>query len=107
MVATAILHRGGGARLALRPTCLGPRAGSVPGGSLRRRSRAACTMVVVCVLTRSLTRPVSSTVRISTQDSAGAPGLFCVDADISLSGRKMPRPGPRVGVFVVVLSCVC
>ena len=32
------------------------------------------------VWTRSLTRPVSRTVRLSTGDSAGAPGLFCVDA---------------------------
>ena len=32
--------------------------------------------------TRSLTRPVSRTVRGSTGDSAGAPGLFRVDASI-------------------------
>ena len=31
--------------------------------------------------TRSLTRPVSRTVRLATGGSAGARGLFCVDAD--------------------------
>ena len=43
--------------------------------------------------TRSLTRPVSRTVRLLTGDSAGAPELFRVDADTS-----PPRPGP---------ACVC
>ena len=40
------------------------------------------------VWTRSLTRPVSRTVRLSTGDSAGAPGLFRVDADTSPCGSE-------------------
>ena len=49
--------------------------------------------------TRSLTRPVSRTVRRSTGDSAGAPGLFRVDADTSPCGSEDDTPGSR--------ACVC
>ena len=64
--------RGKGAGLAQRCTRSGPRDGVVPGGSLRLRSWTACAAVVWRVWTRSLTRPVSRTVRLSTrtQDSA-------------------------------------
>ena len=55
----------------------------VPCGSLQLRSWAACAAVVWRVWTRSLTRPVSCTVCISTGDSASAPGLFRVDANTS------------------------
>ena len=40
------------------------------------------------VRTRSLTHPVSRTVRCSTGDPAGAPGLFRVDADTSPCGSE-------------------
>ena len=75
--------RGKGAGRAPRRSRSGPRDGVVPGGSLRLRSWAACAAVVRRVWTRSLTRPVSRTVRLSTGDSAGAPELFRVDADTS------------------------
>ena len=78
--------RDGGAGLHLHPIRSGPSGGVVPCGSLRRRSRAACAAVVLRVLTRSLTRPVSCTVRLSTGTSAGAPGLFCVDGNMSPFG---------------------
>ena len=97
-------RRGRGAGLGPRRTRSGPRDGVVPGGSLRRRSWAACA-AVVGVWTRSLTRPVSRTVRRSTGDSAGAPGLFRVDADTSPCGSGAPRPGPvRVCVCVLFLA---
>ena len=83
MVPAAGPRRGWGAGLAPRCTCSGPRDGVVPGGSLRRGSWAACAAVVLRVFTRSLTRPVSCTVRLSTRESPGAPLLFCVDADTS------------------------
>ena len=53
------------------------------------------------VWTRSLTRPVSGTVRLATGDSAGAPELFPVDADTALwvGGRHAPVPRP--------CACVC
>ena len=54
------------------------------------------------VWTRSLTRPVSHTVRRSTGDSAGAPGLFRVDADTSPCGSEDDTPGSRVLVRVLV-----
>ena len=73
--------RGKGAGRAPRRTRSGPRDGVVAGGSLQLRSWAACAAVVWRVWTRSLTRPVSRTVGLSTGDSAGAPGLFRVDAD--------------------------
>ena len=93
--------RGKGAWRAPRRTRLGPRDGVVPGGSLRLRSWAACTAVVWRVWTRSLTRPVSRTVRLWRENSAGAPGLFRVDADTSLFGLEDATPGSRARV------CVC
>ena len=51
------------------------------------------------VLTRSLTRPVARTVRRSTGDSAGAPGLFRVDADTAPFGSGDAKLGFR--------ACVC
>ena len=91
--------RGKGAGRAPRHTRSGPRDGVVPGGSLRRWSWAACAAVVRRVWTRSLTRPVSRTVLLSTGDSAGAPGLFCVDADTAPFGSEDATPGSR--------ACVC
>ena len=95
---------------------LGPRNGTVPGGSLRLRSPAACAAVVWCVCTRSLTCQVLRTVRISTADSAGAPGLFGVDADTSpffefkllsqlpalMGDGALVHPGGLVAVYVIV-----
>ena len=72
-------YQGKGAGRAPRCTRSGPRNGVVPGRSLRLWSSAARAAVVWRVWTRSLTRPVSRTVRLSTGDSAGAPGLFRVD----------------------------
>ena len=63
--------RGKGAGLAPRRTRSGPRDGVVRGGSLRRRSRAACAAVVCVFSTRSLTLPVSRTVRLAAGDSYG------------------------------------
>ena len=54
------------------------------------------------VWTRSLTRPVSRTVRRSTRDSAGAPGLFCVDANTSPCRSEDATPGSRLCVRVLV-----
>ena len=65
----------GGPRLAPRHTPSGPGCGVVPGGSPRRQSWAACAAVVLRVWTRSLTRPVSRTVRLAAGCLAGAPGL--------------------------------
>ena len=53
--------------------------------------------------TRSLTRPVSRTVRLATVDSAGAPGLFRVDADTAPFGSEDATPGSRVCVRVRAL----
>ena len=91
--------RGKGAGRAPRRTRSGPRDGVVPGGSLRLLSWAACAAVVRRVWTRSLTRPVSRTVRLSTGDSAGAPGPFGVDADTAPFGSEDATPGSR--------ACVC
>ena len=87
--------RGKGAGRAPRRTRSGPRDGVVPGGSLGLRSWAACAAVVWCVWTRSLARPVSRTVRLSTGDSAGAPGLFRVDVDTSPFGSEDATLGSR------------
>ena len=87
----------------------GARSASYPFGAPRwgcpwRVPLASVLGCVRCggwrVWTRSLTRLVSRTVRRSTGDWAGAPGLFRVDADTSPAGRRTPRPGP-------VLVCVC
>ena len=51
------------------------------------------------VWTRSLTRPVFPAVRLSTGDSAGALGLFTVDADTAPVGSEDATPGSR--------ACVC
>ena len=66
----------------------GARDGVVRGGSLRRPSSAA---VVWPAWTRSFTRPVSRTVRLSTLASAGAPRLFHVNAEVSPSGSGDAR----------------
>ena len=86
---------GKGAERAPRRTRSGPRDGVVPGGSLRLRSWAACAAVVWRVWTRSLTRPVSRTVRLATGDSAGAPGLFGVDANTAPFASENATPGSR------------
>ena len=52
------------------------------------------------VWTRSLTRPVSRTVRRSTGDSAGAPGLFRVDTHTSSCGSEDASQDP-------VRVCLC
>ena len=49
--------------------------------------------------TRSLTGPVSRTACLSTGESAGAPGLFRVDADTSPCGSEDATPGSH--------ACVC
>ena len=54
------------------------------------------------VWTPSLTRPSSRTVRRSTGDSVGAPGLFCVDADTSPCGSEDATPGSPACVRVLV-----
>ena len=97
--------QGKGAGRAPHRTRSGHRDGFVPGGSLRLRSRAACAAVVWRVWTRSLKRPVSPTVRHSTGDSAGAPGLIRVDADTSPWGSEDATPGSRVCVPVRALLC--
>ena len=50
------------------------------------------------VWTRSLTRPVSRTVCLATGDSAGALGLFRVDADTAPFGSEDATPGSRACV---------
>ena len=95
--------RGKGAGRVPRRTRLGPRNGVVPGGSLRLHSWAACAAVVRRVSTRSLMRPVSRTVRLATGDSAGAPGLFRVDADTGPFGLEDATPGSRACVRVRAL----
>ena len=60
---------------------------------------------VLHVWTWSVTRPVSRTARLSTGDSAGAPRLFCVDADTAPFGSEDATPG-SVRACVCVLSCL-
>ena len=55
------------------------------------------------VWTRSLTRPVSRTVSLSTADSAGALGLFRADANTAPFGWEDATPGSRVCVRVLAL----
>ena len=55
---------------------------------------------VLRVWTRSLTRPVSRTARVSTGDSAGAPGLFRVDTNTAPCGSEDVTPGSRACVRV-------
>ena len=90
----------------------------VPAAALRRcrgaglaprRTRVPPASVLGCVRcdglrvwTPSLTRPVSRTIRRSTQDSAGAPGLFRVDAVTSPCGSEDATLGSRACVRVLV-----
>ena len=103
MVPATCPCRGRGAGLAPRRTRSGLRDGVGPGGSLRRRSRAACAAVIWRVWTWSLTLPVSRTVRLLAGASAGAPGLFHVDADTSPFGSEDATPGSRACVRVRAL----
>ena len=90
-------RRGGGAGLAPCRTRSGPRVGVVPGGSLRRRSWAACAAVVgVC-------GPVT--------DASGFP--YCLSSDgvlgrctgaVSCGRRHLPL---RVGGRHAQVPCVC
>ena len=52
------------------------------------------------VWTRPLTRLVSRTARLSTGNSAGAPGLFRVDADTAPFGSEDATPGSRACVRI-------
>ena len=95
--------QGKGAGRSSRRTRSGPRDGVVPGGSFRLWSWAACAAVVWRLWTRSLTRPVSRTVRLATGDSAGAPGLFRVDVDTAPFGSEDATPRSRACVRVRAL----
>ena len=95
--------RGKGGGRAARRTRSGLRDGVVPGGSLRLQTWAACAAVVWRVWTRSLTRPVSLTIRLATTNSAGAPGLFRVDADTTSFGSEDATPRSRACVRVRAL----
>ena len=95
--------RSRGAGLAPRRACWGPPDAFLPGRFLRLRSWAACSAVVWRVWTRSLTRPVYRTVRLSTGDSASAPGLFRVDADSPPFESEDATPGFRTCVLVRAL----
>ena len=94
-------RRGRGAGLAPRRARSGTRDGVVPDGS----PPASVFGSVRCggwrVWTRSLTRLVSRTVRLSTGDSAAAPGLFLVDADTSPCGSEDATPESPVCVRVL------
>ena len=90
--------RGKGAGRAPLRSRSGPCDGVIPGGSLRLRSWLACAAVVWRVWTRSLTRPVSRTVRLARGDSAGAPGLFRVDADTAPFWSEDATSGSRACV---------
>ena len=92
MVPAAGPYRGRGAGLPSRRTCSGPRDGVVHGRSLRRWPWAAGGAIVWRVWTPSLMRPVSRTAQLSTGASAGAPGLFCVDANICPCGSEDATP---------------
>ena len=71
----------------------------VPPASVLGCVRCGCLRV----WTRSLTRPVSRTVRRSTGDSTGALGLFRVDADTAPFGSEDATPGSRACVGVRAL----
>ena len=86
--------RGKGAGRAPRRTCSVPRNVVVSGRSLRLRSPAACAAVVWRVWTLSLTRPVYSTVRLSTGGRPLYRGCFVWTPTPPLLGRRTPRPGP-------------
>ena len=85
------------------------RSASHPLGALRwvgpwRVPLASVLGCVRCgglrVWTRSLTRLVYRTARLSTGDQAGAPGLFGVDADTAPCGSEDATPGSRACVPV-------
>ena len=83
-----------------RRTSSGPRDGVVFGGSLRRRSWAACA-AVVCVCGPGLRRvrfPVLSVFRRGTRPVHR--GCFVWAPTPPLSGRRTPRPDP-------VRACAC
>ena len=94
---------GGGGGLAPRRTRSGPRDGVVPGGSLQRRSWAACAAVagVRGPGHSSVRFPVPSIVRRGTRPMHR--GCFGVDADTSPFGLEDATPGSRVCVRVLVL----
>ena len=93
-------HQARGAGLAPRRTHSGPRARVVPGGSLRRRSWAACAAVVgVCGRRhRRVWFPVLPVFRRGTRPVHR--GCFVWTPTSPLAGRRTPRPGP-------VRVCVC
>ena len=101
------MHAKGSLEVALPPTSSVPVRGPAMGLSLADPSGfglvLACAAAVWRVWTRSLTRPVSCTVRRSTGDSAGALGLFCVDADSYPFGSEDGTPGSRACVRVLAL----
>ena len=97
-------RRGRAAGLAPRRTCLGPRCEVIPGGSLRRLSRAVSAPLVWCPWTQSLTRPVSCTDRLSTGLSCSALGLFFLELTACRWGPRTLCPG---GVHVCVCVCLC
>ena len=108
MVPAAGPHRGGGAGLTPHRTRSEPGNGVFPGGSLQRRSPAACAAVVLRVSAQSLTRPVSRTIDLSGEDSAGAQGLFRVHAATSPCGSEGTTPGSaHVCVCGCVLALLC
>ena len=82
--------QGKGAERAPCPTRSGPRDGVVPGESLLLRSWAACPAVVWRVWTRSLTRPVSRTVRLSTRTRPLHRGCF-VSSCVGGRHARVPR----------------
>ena len=102
--------RGGQPRTGLILPASGPCQGRGAGLAPRRPWWVPPALVLGClrcgvgrVWTQSLTRRASRTVRCSTRDSAGAPGLFRVDADTSPCGSGDATPGSRVCVRVLVL----
>ena len=96
-------RRGGGAGLAPRRTRAGPHNGVVPGGSLRRRSWAACAALFgLCGPGHCrVVFPIPSVVRQGTRPVHLA--CFVWTPKPLLLGRRTPRPGP-VPVCVCVLS---
>ena len=91
-------YRGKGAGPPPCRTRSGPHDGVVPG-----RVPPASVLGCACcgglrVWTRSLTHPVSRTVRLSAGEWAGAPGLFHVDANSPTLGLVDAKPGSRACV---------
>ena len=98
--------QGKGAGRAPRRTRSGPRDGVVPGESLRLRSWAACAAVVWRVWTRSLTRPVSRTVRLWARTRPVHRGCFVWTPTPPLLRRRTPRPGSACVCVRAPLRCV-